>query len=335
MTAIAPEPRPPRLGFLGVGWIGRHRLEAIVHSGVADVVMVADPSPQARADAARTAGAVEEGTSLDDLLRADLDGVVIATPSALHAEQAIAAMNHGRAVFCQKPLARDASEARRVVDAAREADRLLDVDLSYRQLRAMQALRAMVSSDALGHVFAIETTFHNAYGPDKTWSRDRTLAGGGCLIDLGVHLVDAALWLLDFPAVKSASGRLFAGGRPLDRGGEHVEDYATARIDVEGGTTMTLACSWGLAAGRGAVIRVACYGTRGGAAVENIDGSFYDFRALHFKGDTTDVVVDGADPWGGRAIVSWARTLAGSPAFSPEAQQFVRVADVLDRVYAS
>ena len=118
----------PRLGFVGVGWIGRSRLEALAATGAVEVAAVADTVPEAAAAAAARGGRV--AGSLEELLGEDLDGVVIATPNALHAEQAIAALRRGLAVFCQKPLGRNADEARAVVDAARAHDRLLAVDLS-------------------------------------------------------------------------------------------------------------------------------------------------------------------------------------------------------------
>src|SRR4051812_34450542 len=102
----------PRLGFAGTGWIGRHRLAAMVQGGAAEAAAVFDPSPGA-ADEARTLS--PEATvcrSFEELLAQPLDGIVIATPSALHAAQAIAALESGRAVFCQKPLARTAAETR-------------------------------------------------------------------------------------------------------------------------------------------------------------------------------------------------------------------------------
>ncbi|HLL45827.1 MAG TPA: Gfo/Idh/MocA family oxidoreductase, partial [Longimicrobiaceae bacterium] len=188
----------PRLGFLGVGWIGRHRMEAIVNTGAAGVAAIADPSPEMAAEAGKLAPGAEVVGSLDELLDAGVDGVVIATPSALHAEQSIRALRRGAAVFCQKPLGRTAAEARGVVDAARAADRLLEVDLSYRFTEGMRRIRDAVRSGALGRVFAADLVFHNAYGPDKPWFYDRSLSGGGCVMDLGVHLVDLALWVLDF-----------------------------------------------------------------------------------------------------------------------------------------
>src|SRR5690606_772649 len=162
-----------------------------------------------------------------------LDGVVIATPSALHAEQAEAALERGLAVFCQKPLGRTAAEARRVVAAARAADRLLAVDLSYRFTAGMQRIRGLVQRGELGHVYAADLRFHNAYGPDRPWFRDPRQAGGGCLIDLGIHLVDLALWTLDFPAVLDARGRLFTRGAPLTDAAAAVEDYAVAELELE------------------------------------------------------------------------------------------------------
>ena len=166
MSAAA---RRPRLGFLGTGWIGRHRLEAIVQSGAAEAAAVVDPL-DANANAARAiAPDARRLASLDDMLEADLDGVVIATPSALHADQAVAALQGGLAVFCQKPLGRSAAETRRVIEAARLADRRLDVDLSYRHIEGARRIRDLILGGGLGQVFAADLTFHNAYGPDKPW----------------------------------------------------------------------------------------------------------------------------------------------------------------------
>src|SRR5579884_1539896 len=152
----------PRLGFLGVGWIGRSRLEAIERAGCGIVAAVADPAVE---------GAL---ASFDELLAHALDGVVIATPSALHAEQAIAALERGLPVFVQKPVGRTAAEVRAVVDAARRADVPLGVDLSYRHVEAFRVARDALGG--IGEVFAAELVFHNAYGPDKAWFRDPALA---------------------------------------------------------------------------------------------------------------------------------------------------------------
>jgi predicted dehydrogenase len=115
----------PRLGFLGVGWIGQRRLEAIVEAGVAEVVAIADPSAECLAKCAAVVPRAAQMTSLNELLETKLDALVISTPSALHAEQTIAALERGHAVFCQKPLGRNAEEVRAIVETARRTDRLL------------------------------------------------------------------------------------------------------------------------------------------------------------------------------------------------------------------
>ncbi|MCM0000279.1 MAG: Gfo/Idh/MocA family oxidoreductase [Erythrobacter sp.] len=325
----------PRLGFLGTGWIGRHRLEAIAATGAAEIVALVDPAE----DCAREALALAPGAAIlscyESLLDAGLDGVVIATPSALHAEQAIAALERGVAVFCQKPLGRTAAETARVVEAAETADRLLGVDLSYRHTKAARALAALVEAGELGTIFAADLVFHNAYGPDKAWFRDPALSGGGCVIDLGSHLVDLALWLTGFPAVEHVSARLFAGGEPFARGGEVVEDHALARLDLATGAAVRIACSWNLHAGEDARIEASFHGTKGGARLRNVAGSFYDFELARFTGTATEPLVSPPDDWGGRAAAGWARALATSPRFDPEAHRFTAVAAVIDRIYGA
>jgi predicted dehydrogenase len=331
-VAAAPAARP-RLGFLGVGWIGLNRLQAVANSGLAEIAAIADPVAEMLGMAAAVAPGAVQARSLADLLSMELDGVVIATPSALHAEQAVAALERGMAVFCQKPLARTAAEARRVVDAARAADRLLAVDLSYRFTEGMRRIRSLVQRGELGHVYALDLRFHNAYGPDKPWFRDPRLAGGGCLMDLGIHLVDLALWTLDYPAVRAARGRLFARGRPLADAAAAVEDYAVAELELGGGACARIACSWNLPAGRDAVIEAEFYGTRGGAALRNVNGSFYDFVAERYDGTAREALARPPDAWGGRAIVEWTRRLAAGERFDAEAERLVDVAAVLDRLY--
>ena len=323
----------PRLGFLGLGWIGRHRMAAIREAGVAEVAALADADPAAAAEARRMAPEAALVAGLDALLDLGVDGVVIATPSALHAEQSLHALEAGAAVFCQKPLGRTAEEVAAVVAAARVADRLLGVDLSYRFTQGMERIRALIAQGELGRVFAADLTFHNAYGPDKDWFYDPARAGGGCVMDLGVHLVDLALWALDFPEVAEVEERLFAGGAPLGTSAARVEDYAVATLTLASGAVIRLACSWRLSAGQDAVIAAEFHGTQGGVAFRNLAGSFYDFEALRFQGTARETLSAPPDAWGGRAACAFAARLSQGAGFDPEAERLVRVAEVLDRIY--
>lgn len=322
----------PRLGFLGVGWIGRHRLEAVVRSELAEIAAVSDPDPEAVRAAQELAPGAAAAEGLEGLLARQVDGVVIATPSAQHAAQAVRALGAGVAVFCQKPLARSARETAPVVEAARRANRLLGVDLSYRFTSGMQEVRSLVSGGDLGRVYAADLVFHNAYGPDKPWFYDPKLSGGGCVMDLGIHLVDLALWTLGHPRVSGVSSRLFAAGAPLQSAVEQVEDYAVAELALEGGAVVRLACSWKLPAGCDCVIEASFYGTRGGATFRNVNGSFYDFLAEHHAGTSRRRLCEPPDAWGGRAAVDWVSRLAAGEGFDPAIEEAARVAEVLDRI---
>ena len=307
-------------------------------TGAVEIAAIADPSPDMLARAAACAPDAARLSALDDLLALALDlaldGIVIASPSALHAAQSIAALDRGIAVFCQKPLGRTGGETLAVVEAARRADRLLGVDLSYRHTAGMIRIRDLIRAGTLGPVHAIDLTFHNAYGPDKPWFFDRALSGGGCVVDLGVHLVDLALWTLDFPQVTSVSSYLFSAGKPLDPASDSVEDFAVATMILDTGTVVRLACSCNLPLGRDAQISAAFYGPQGGASLCNVGGSFFDFEAAHHRGTSSDILSSGPDDWPGRAAANWARCLAAGERFDPNADRFVQVAEVLDRIYA-
>jgi len=322
----------PRIGFLGVGWIGRHRMEAALATGAIEAVAVSDPSADNLDAALKLAPDARAVPDLDAMLALGLDGVVIASPSALHADQSVAALEAGAAVFCQKPLGRDAAEAARVVEAARAADLYLGVDFSYRRAAAFEAADEAVRSGELGNIFAADLVFHNAYGPDKPWFYDRALSGGGCVMDLGCHLIDQALGTLGAAATGGVSSRLYAGGQPLTPGG--VEDYAVAQMTVNG-AAVRLACSWRLHAGQEAVIEASYYGTAGGVSVRNVGGSFYDFEAARMDGTSRRIIASGTDAWGGRMAADWAVRLADGQRFDPAADGFVAAARAVDAIYAA
>lgn len=318
-----------KLGFLGTGWIGRNRMEAMIATGDAMAAAICDPNPEMVAEAKKLAPLALETQSLEAMLGLDLDGVVIATPSALHADQCIQAFDAGMAVFCQKPLGRTAIEVQAVLDAARRADRMLGVDLSYRHTAAVGALRSHLGE--LGRVFAADLTFHNAYGPGAAWFFDPQLSGGGCLIDLGVHLVDLALWLFDFPEVSETRATLLRGGRPLQA--DEVEDYALAELKLTNGVTVRIACSWNLSAGTDAIIEATLYGSGGGVRMQNENGSFFDFSADLFHGRNAERLVSPPDEWSGRASAEWVRKLAAGERFEGTTTGLVETARALDRLY--
>ncbi len=323
----------PRLGFVGTGWIGQARLKAVADAGTAEIGAICEPNPASAQGALATAGDAVLVEDFGALLATRPDGIVIATPNALHAEQAQKALAAGCAVFCQKPLARNADEARAVVDAARAADRLLGLDLSYRHTRAMREIRQRIRAGAIGSIHAVDLTFHNAYGPDKPWFYDRALSGGGCVADLGVHLIDLLLWCLEDATVETVHAELFSGGRRLEPGSAEVEDLAFATLSLADGTVARLTCSWNLHAGTDAEIAATFHGESGSLAFRNVSGSFYDFEARHCQRTAYETIAAPPDDWGGGAILAWVERLARDPGFDQQAEDYVRAAEILDSIY--
>jgi predicted dehydrogenase len=310
------------------------RMQSLVRAGVAELCAIADPSADALAAASRIAPSAARLRGLDDLLSCELDGIVISTPSALHAAQARVALQGGLAVFCQKPVGRNAAETRDVVDSAQAANRLLATDFGYRYTSAMRQIKQLADTGDLGQLYFADLSFHNSYGPDKHWYYDPSLSGGGCLIDLGIHLIDLVLWIFDSLSVGQISSCRFAKGVPLQPGCiTRVEDHAAASLVLNCGATARITCSWGRPTGGDAHIQALFYGTGGTAEFHNINGSFYDFRADHYVAGGRHVLSLPPDDWSGRAIIKWAARLNEDRSFDPAAEQMIAVAEILDRIY--
>jgi predicted dehydrogenase len=320
------------LAFVGTGWIGLNRMKALMDEGVSKAVAIYDSDTKNARKAAEIAHGAVILNDFDDLLETRPEGIVIATPSAMHAEQCIKALHRGIPVFCQKPLARNAEETRTVISAAYVANRHLGVDMSYRYTDGMQKIYHRHRND-LGRIFAVDLVFNNAYGPDKQWFYNKKLSGGGCLLDLGVHLVDLALWVLGFPEISSVSSAVYMKGKLMDTEKDFTEDYATAQLITSDDILMRLVCSWTLHAGQDADIRASFHGTRGSALFHNLNGSFYDFETVIARGTKREVVSTPPDDWGGKAIVNWVRELQESNLFRESSFLYYNTAEAIDRIY--
>jgi predicted dehydrogenase len=264
------------------------------------------------------------------------DAVVIATPSALHAEQSILALKNGCAVFCQKPLARNALECGSVIEAAIYHDLLLGVDMSYRFLDGVRIARELIQNNIIGEIFSVDCCFHNSYGPDKEWFYDSKYSGGGCLIDLGIHLIDLSLWVLNFPDVQNISSAKYSKGRRIKNIKQsEVEDFAEARIELNTGTSIRLACSWKISAGCDAVIYWMFYGSKGTICIKNVNGSFYDFITEQYNGTSKLVIHNKKQNWGDVAIKEWATKLNDCNHFDESIKEHQVISSIIDSIYLS
>ena len=143
---------------------------------------------------------------------------MIATPAALHVEQACAALEQRPRRVLPEAARRSTRRAPDASSTPRGTPTACWASTSrYRHTEAARRVRELVADGALGDVLAVDLVFHNAYGPDKAWFSDPALAGGGCVLDLGVHLVDLALWTLGGPGVRDRCARPRLRGRHVSR----------------------------------------------------------------------------------------------------------------------
>jgi predicted dehydrogenase len=323
----------PRVGFLGMGWIGISRMEAIIRENSVNVAAVADPDAAVENKVKKLVPDAIFCKDLHELLKSQIDAVVIATPSALHCEQSIKALNSGAAVFCQKPLGRTAHETIDVIEKAKQMNLLLGIDFSYRFVRSLKAVYDLIVNGGIGDIYAVNLIFHNAFGPNKEWFYDLSQSGGGCVIDLGIHLIDLALWILDNPKIVQCVSKLFSHAKQFESGTNKVEDFAAAQLTTEKGVVINLACSWHLSAGKDAIIKAEFYSKDNAAVWENVDGSFYNFKSMKMKGTSSELLYYGPDDWYGKAAADWSNKLTENKAYDSKIESAGYVAKIVDMIY--
>ncbi len=177
------------------------------------------------------------------LEREDVDAVDICTPNYLHAPMAIAALRSGRHVLCEKPLARNAAEAKRMVETAKKSKRILMIALNNRFREDVRILKEFIERGELGDVQYVKAGWlrmAQEWG-ERAWVTEKGKAGGGVLLDLGIPLVDLAIWIAGLEHPTRVSCRTF--GKKKAKG---VEESACAMVHFTGGGCLTLEVSWNL-----------------------------------------------------------------------------------------
>jgi predicted dehydrogenase len=233
-----------RVGIIGTGAISQIvHLPTLTQMRGVEVAAVSD-SDEAKARTLADRFGVPEIHASDGALLADadLDAVVVASPSHLHEEHAIEAVRAGKHVLVEKPLSLSAEGAARVIEEAGRADRVVMVALNNRYRPDTRALRPFLRGGELGDVFHVRVGSLNrkVRTARPTWRHDPAAAGGGALMDLGVQTLDLALWLLGHPRVERATA--LAHRSP----GMEVEDGASALFLGEGGVSIALDVTWSL-----------------------------------------------------------------------------------------
>jgi predicted dehydrogenase len=267
---------------IGLGWAGQRHLEAYEALAGAKVVALAGLEAPARQELAARFAIERQVARWEDLLElGELDAVSVAVPTFLHAPIAIAALERGLHVLCEKPIARNADEADAMVAAARAADRVLDVAFNHRQRGDIQALKGAIDAGRLGRPYYAKAWWLRRTGIPTlgSWFTQSDLAGGGPLVDIGVHVLDYALFLLGNPAVRAVSASTydllatagFGSSPDADKTGAtdakkfDVEDLASVFVRLADGGTLLVEASWAAHRRAGDEFGITLYGTDGGA----------------------------------------------------------------------
>lgn len=301
-----------RVGIIGAGSIVQwshypnfaHAIEST------EIVAICDVQKERVEQFARQHGIPQAYTDYEAMLgKEDLDIVVVAVPNAFHKPMSLAALKAGAHVLCEKPVALTLADAQEMFAVAAENQRVLTVGTHYRWSASMRASRNAVDEGFFGEIYHIRSVYTRRAGIPGfgSWFTRHELAGGGCGLDIGIHALDKALYLMDYPEPATVSGvtssRLGAqgvglGGWGIDRqalgqGGQFdVEDLAYGLVRFKNGSSLILQSTWAMHLPDQQLMEI--YGTEGGAIVH------YDalelYRDLHGAPVTIDVELTPAFP---------------------------------------
>jgi predicted dehydrogenase len=208
-----------------------------------ELVTLVDRDQEKAQRVAQRFGVPNATTAIDEVLEdPEIDLVDICTPNYLHAPLAIAALESGKHVLVERPIARNAAETEKMVKAADKADRLLVCALAHRFREDTKILKKFVDRGELGEVFYTKTGWLRQRTDWRTeeWRQQKQVSGGGVLMDLGVQMLDLTLYILGSPKVESVSASAHRAGKA------EVEDSLIALLRLENGCVVSLEVTWGL-----------------------------------------------------------------------------------------
>ncbi len=241
-----------KVGIIGCGKIAqvRHIPEYLANPNVEIIGYYDYTFDRAKEMADKFGGTAYE--SVGELLaNEELDAVSVCTANFAHAENTIDALNAGKHVLCEKPLATTQEDCEAMIEAARKNGKKLMVDQNQRVIRAHQKARELLKEGAIGPVLTFRTTFGHG-GPETwsinpgaaTWFFDRTKSAMGAMADLGVHKTDLIQYLLDTKVVETTAKVTTLHKRGPDGELIGVDDNAMCIYEMENGVVGTMTASW-------------------------------------------------------------------------------------------
>lgn len=332
-----------RVGVIGLG-MGRHHIAGYQTHPQAEVVAIADLDELRLKEIGDQYGVSRRYRSAEEMLRAEkLDIVSVATPNKFHAPLTIAALEAGCHVLCEKPMAMNASEARQMLEAAKRTGRRLMINFSYRFNEQSIALKRQVEAGVLGEVYFARTVWHRRRGFPHFggWFGQKALSGGGPLIDLGVHRLDLALWLMGYPKPVWVTGSTYnyiGSALAAERGCTFdVEDLAAGFITFENGASLVIEASWGANIREREFMETRLYGTKGGLVQHNIEET-YKFEAelyLERDGSQFDTKLHPVSQPPRNAMYHFVEAIVKGEPHTATGEEGLIVMEILDAIYQS
>lgn len=278
-------PEKLRLAMIGLGGISKLHLRGFTENPHVEVVAACDTSPEQFKATVEEFGEMATYTDAKKMLKTEkLDGVSIATPNKFHAPLTLAALDAGLHVFCEKPMAMTVLESEKMEAKAKEARKNLMINFSYRFSPMSFALKQQVDAGIIGDIYFGRTIWHRRRGCPGFggWFGTKALSGGGPLIDLGVHRLDLALWLMGYPEPVSVSGSCYnhLATDMAKKQKKHfdVEDLACGLVKFANGASLVLEASWAINIQENEQMSTTLYGKKGGLVQRNIHQT-YEFEA--------------------------------------------------------
>jgi predicted dehydrogenase len=233
-----------QLGLVGVGAVAQiAHIPTLKRTEGLELAALCDRDPEKAARVAQKFQIPRVHARFDDMLADDeIDAVDICTPNFLHAPMASAALEAGKHVLSERPLARSAEEAAAMAKTAKKADRILMCAVQHRFRPDAQLLRTFVAKGELGDIYYAKAGWlrqRTEWDSDE-WRRQKRESGGGVVLDLGFQMLDLALWVMGSPKVETVSASVHRSSK-----GE-VEDSASALLRLDTGSALTLELTWGL-----------------------------------------------------------------------------------------
>ncbi|HMN26209.1 MAG TPA: Gfo/Idh/MocA family oxidoreductase [Ignavibacteriaceae bacterium] len=231
-----------KIGIIGLGGVAQLvHLPNLSKISSADLTAVAEVNKNRLLTISDKFNVKEKFISYKEMLeKSDIDAVIIATPTSTHTDIAIDCLNAGKDVLVEKPLARTYAEAKKIVDAAKKNKKKLMVGMNLRYRPDTMLLRSFINTKEIGDPFYIKCGWIRKQSSSQKWFTKKEQSGGGVIFDLGIHLLDLALWLLDYPEITSVSSQNFYHNT------KSVEDTSISCIKCDNSAVINMEVSWSL-----------------------------------------------------------------------------------------